>query len=295
MVLLTSTGCWSVSSGSEAVVRTDRLSSDYSKPTIAGTINSPEITESSGLAASRCNPGVFWTHNDSGDEANIYALDGKGQKIGTWNVTGAKNRDWEDMATFKNERGECFLYIADSGNNTGARDIFTVYRVREPNVSAGSGQQLKTEPAEAINYKYPDVAQNAETLLVHPQTGDIYILTKSLGDPSAIYKLRAEVGKTNTLKKIADLKVPAVPNGFLTGGDISSDGRRVVICDYFSAYEISLPKKSKNFDEIWKEAPLIVDLGEREQGEAVCYTPDGNAIYATSEKKNSPFIEVRRK
>ncbi len=101
--------------------------------------------------------------------------------------------------------------------------------------------------------------------------------------------------KTNTLEKIADFSVPAIPNGFFTGGDISSDGKRIIICDYFSAYEIVLPENAKNFDEIWKEKPTIVELGEREQGEAVGYSVDGKSIFATSEKKNSPIIEVKRK
>ena len=101
--------------------------------------------------------------------------------------------------------------------------------------------------------------------------------------------------KTNTLKKIADFSVPAVPNGFLTGGDISPDGMRVVVCDYFSAYEIILPKGKQNFDEIWTQKPLMVELGERNQGEAVAYSADGKSIFATSEKKNSPLIEVKRK
>ena len=35
-----------------------------------------EVRESSGLAVSRAYPGVFWTHNDSGDRPRLYALDG---------------------------------------------------------------------------------------------------------------------------------------------------------------------------------------------------------------------------
>ena len=139
--------------------------------------------------------------------------------------------------------------------------------------------------------------RDAETLMVHPATGDIYILSKRLSGASAVYKLKSDLDldKTNKLEKITDLSVPAIPNGFLTGGDISPDGRRVIICDYFNAYELTLPEKAKNFDEIWKEMPVIVELGAREQGEAVGYSADGNSILATSEKKNSPLIEVKRK
>ncbi len=134
-------------------------------------------------------------------------------------------------------------------------------------------------------------------MLVQPQTGDIYVLSKSLSQSSAVYKLAAnyDTKRINTLKKIADYTVPALPGGFLTGGDISPDGKRVVICDYFNGYEITLPKDAKNFDQIWTQKPDIVDLGAREQGEGVCYTADGNSIFATSEKKNSPLFEVKRR
>ncbi len=102
-----------------------------------------------------------------------------------------------------------------------------------------------------------------------------------------------DLNKTNRLEKIADFTVPAFPNGFLTGGEISPDGKRVIVCDYFAAYEIILPEKAKSFDEIWREKPSIVELGERAQGEAVCYSVDGKSVFATSEKKNSPIIQVK--
>ncbi len=272
----------------------------YQTPQVVGTITSPEIKESSGIAASRCNKGVLWTHNDSGDGASIYALNEKGEKLGTWKVSGAENRDWEDIATFKNENGECFLFIGDIGNNTRIRDVFTVYRVKEPQVSLAEKDSskttpAKTEPADSIKIEYPDIRRDSETLMINPKSGDIYILSKSLSDSSAVYKLPASYSlkTTNKLEKIADFTVPAIPNGLLTGGDISPDGKRIVICDYFSAYEIILPDNAKNFDEIWKQKPQVIELGEREQGEAVCYSSDGKSIFATSEKKNSPIIEVR--
>ena len=108
-------------------------------------------------------------------------------------------------------------------------------------------------------------------------------------------KAGSDKSKTVKLEKIADFSIPAVPEGFLTGGDISPDGRRVVLCDYFGAYEILLPENAKNFDDIWKEKPLRIDLGTREQGEAIGYAANGNSILATSEKKNSPMIEVVRR
>ncbi|MDQ3040857.1 MAG: hypothetical protein M3R11_00575 [Acidobacteriota bacterium] len=297
-------GCYSVSSTNQANVnRADKdVSTVYEKPEIVGTIKTEEITESSGIVASKCQANVFWTHNDSGDGAFVFAFNAAGESLGVWTVKNAKNRDWEDLATIKNASGECFLYIGDIGDNERKRSELTVYLVKEPTVTdadktSSRKNSLSTEPSDAIKIQYPDARYDAETLLVHPQSGDIYILTKRLRDAASIYKLSKNYSfdKINRLEKIADFTVPAVPNGFLTGGDVSADGKRVVICDYFSAYEIVLPEKAKSFDDIWRERPLIIELGEREQGEAVGYSADGAAIYATSEKKNSPIIKVKKK
>lgn len=301
---LISTACFSVSPQFEknTVQNNSNVSNEYDKPKVSGKIESTEITESSGLAASRCQTDVFWTHNDSGDKAFIFALNSKGAKLGTFLVKGAKNVDWEDLALFKDADGECFLYIGDIGNNVRTRGELTIYRVKEPQVSAADKNSSKknpkpTEAAEAVKFEYPDFRHDAETLMVHPETGDIYILTKRLSGAAGVYKLpkNYDGNKVNRLKKIADFTVPAIPNGFLTGGDIAPDGRRAVICDYFGAYEITLPKNAKKFDEIWRQTPQTIELGERAQGEAVSYSADGNSIFATSENRNSPMIQVKRK
>lgn len=278
------------------------ISRDYDKPRVVGTIESSEIKESSGLAASKCQTDVLWTHNDSGDEAFIYAVNRKGEKLGTWKISGAKAVDWEDIAQIKNAEGECVLYIGDIGNNTRVRDEFTIYRVKEPKISpedksSSKKKPLLTEAAETIKFAYPDMRRDAETLMVHPVSGDVYILSKRLSGAAAVYKLKSafDLTKTNKLEKITDFSVPAIPNGFLTGGSIAPDGKRVVVCDYFNAYELVLPETAKNFDEIWKEKPAVIELGKREQGESIAYSADGNSIFAGSENKKSPLIEVKRK
>ncbi len=303
LVCLIFSGCSSVFSSKtgNSNKTNENSNSNYDKPKVTGKIQSTEITESSGIAASKCQSDVLWTHNDSGDDAFIFALNKKGEKLGTWKVSGAKNIDWEDIAEIKNANGECVLYIGDIGNNTRSRADFTVYRVKEPKVSAENRSSSKknpveTESAEAIRFTYPETRHDAETLMVHPVTGDIYILSKRLSGAAAVYKIKSDfdLSKANKLEKIADFSVPAIPNGFLTGGDISPDGKRVMICDYFNAYELVLPETAKDFDEIWKETPATIELGAREQGEAVGYSADGRSIFATSEKKNSPLFEVKR-
>jgi len=278
----------------------DAAVSPYSPPRVVGRIASDEIRESSGLAASRCQPGVFWTHNDSGDGPFIFAFGQAGEALGTWRVTGADNKDWEDIDAIKDASGTCYLYIGEIGNNEGKREHTIVYRIKEPAAGQNSATStrkdpLATEPAESVTVQYPVARPNAETLLVHPATGDIYILTKRTDAPSSIFKIVPSFGTEQTAVKVGEIKVPSVPNGQLTGGDIAPDGRRVVLCDYVAGYELTLPEGDANFDDVWAQQPVKFDVGERKGGEAIAYSPDGRAIFTTSEGKNSPIFEMDKK
>lgn len=299
---MTFSACHNAAPSDRGNAPADYSTSPFNAPRVVGRIGSKEITESSGLAASRCQPDVLWTHNDSGGGNFIYAINAKGEKLGTWRLSGASSSDLEDMALFKDEAGQCFLYIGDIGNNARKRGEHLIYRVLEPEVSKAASESskknpLETAPVETLKFSYADIRHDAETLLVHPQTGDIYVLTKSVSNASGVYKIKADFASAKTFeaRKIVDLSVPAIPNGLLTGGDISSDGKRLIVCDYFAAYELTLPSDAKDFDTIWKQQPERVDLGVREQGEAVCYGADGDTVFATSEKKNAPVIEVTRR
>ncbi len=297
LICLLITGCEFVSPG----VTKPAGGSPYAAPKVVGTITTKDINESSGIAASRCSSGVLWTHNDSGDEAFIFAINTKGEVLGTWKVQDASNIDWEDIAAFKDKAGKCWLYIGEIGDNKTKRPEHAVYRVPEPPVT-GQTRSTKKDPliaqgAESLKFSYPDYDQDAETLMVQPKSGDIYVLTKRVSGPSGVYRIKADFGAAQAQKAqhVGDVSVPSIPNGLLTGGDISPDGQRVILCDYAQAYELALPAGSQNFDDVWKTPPVSVELGKRENGESVCYSVDGSSIFATSERKNSPVIEVKRK
>src|SRR6187431_486358 len=103
------TSCSQASPEDPYKVSSAELSQDWSKPVIVGRIESKDIRESSGLAASPCQPNVYWTHNDSGDDAFIFAMDSTGKDLGTFEVTNAHNDDWEDIASYKDATGTCYL------------------------------------------------------------------------------------------------------------------------------------------------------------------------------------------
>lgn len=282
------------------------LSDDFEAPEVIARIDSKMIEESSGVTASRCTPDVFWTHNDSGGGPYLFAFDVKGTLLGVWLVDGAKNEDWEDIASAKEEDGRCYLYIGDIGDNDLNRRSVTVYRVGEPDPARGSvtrdkDEAARTGKANKIEFTYPDGSLNAETLMIHPSSLDLYVLSKERSTESRVFRVRGSVwrnsGDNSRLmsESVGKVTMPAILGGFLTGGEISPDGGRVVICDYVGAYELALPKGEKDFDSVWKATPKYVETGPRKQGESVAYASDGGALYLTSEKLPVPLIRVKRR
>jgi hypothetical protein len=68
----------------------------------------------------------------------------------------------------------------------------------------------------------------------------------------------------------------------LTGGDSSSDGRRIVLRGYSSGREYALPAGG-NFEDIFNQAGTALSMPGGEQYEAVCYSSDGTSIFTTTE------------
>jgi hypothetical protein len=278
-------------------------SETFLPPRVIGILQDSAINESSGIVASRTTPGLYWTHNDSGDGPYIYALDEHGARRGTWRVKGASARDWEDIAAGPGpEEGVSYLYIGDTGDNGEARAEIVVYRIREPTIKPADSSSTKLKPlatddAEAIHLRYPDGAHDAEALLVHPKSGDLYIVTKVSFANAVVYKAAAPLNTTGPtrLARITELKIPSLFGGLVTGGDISPDGTRVAFCDYVDGYELVLANARASFDQIWKQPLKPFDLGKRKQGEAIAYRLDGRALLATSEGLRSPLIEVVRR
>jgi hypothetical protein len=270
----------------------------YGPPTLLATIKDASIKESSGLVASRTRPGAYWTHNDSGNAPLIYAFDNRGDSLGVYRVSGADARDWEDISIGPGpQRDKSYLYIGDIGDNDEQRSELVVYRVAEPvlnNQKSTSRQPAATEPAEAIRLQYPDGKHDAEALLVHPTSGNIYIVTKVPLAKPVVYEAAAPFvpNKLITMRRIGEVKVPSLFGGVITGGSVSPDGRRVALCDYFQGYELVLPANTSNFDDIWKQRMTGFDLGKRKQGESIAYRLDGKALLATSEGKQSPLFQV---
>jgi hypothetical protein len=282
--------------------------SDRGRTAAAGTarllanLNDRRIAESSGLAASRTNTGVLWTHNDSGDGPYLFAIDRQGRTLARFTVNGAKNKDWEDIAVGPGRDGRPALYIGDIGDNSEDRDNLIVYRIPEPLVGAGwTRHEANTAPAEKFPFRYPDGGHDAETLLVHPKTGELYIVTKSKRGRSGVYAfpIPLQSDRKVTLRKVASLTFTssfgsgriAEAERMTTGGAISPDGRRIAIRTYVSAYEWDIAPNQSVGDAL-KGKPRTIFLPLTRQGESLCYRADGKALLMTSESSPAPLYEL---
>lgn len=257
-----------------------------------GRIQSKILDEISGIVVSRKNPGVFWVHNDSGDRAQIYAIDVRGRLLSTFLVTGAKNRDWEDIAIGPGpDEGESYLYIGDIGDNKPQRDSITVYRVPEPAVSLTEPIAVsRTAKAEPIVMQYPKGdRRDAETLIVDPLTGDLYIISKREMSNGLYYVASPKPGSEPvTLQFKARL-----PIGFSVGGDISANGRLVVVRSALGAVMFERVS-GKPLWEAFKRRARSLPVKSEKQGEAIAFDIEGQGYYTVSEGKKQPIYYYAR-
>ncbi|MEL7186265.1 MAG: hypothetical protein AAFN50_07500, partial [Pseudomonadota bacterium] len=98
---------------------------------VSGKIEDKRIREASGLARSQRQPGLLWVINDNGNKDHVHALDASGTRLGEFELKKGKNRDWEDLASFRYD-DKPYLMIADIGNNESQHDHGTLYFVAEP-------------------------------------------------------------------------------------------------------------------------------------------------------------------
>ncbi|GAB7031625.1 hypothetical protein AB0G35_21910 [Streptomyces sp. NPDC021749] len=239
------------------------------------TIGDPRITESSGLAASRAHPGIYWTHNDSDDGPYVYAVDGRtGRTVARITLRGiGAPRDVEAISLGPD--GD--LYLGDIGDNLGGGwNHVWIYRFPEP-------KQLRDTTVTATQYtvKYADGPRDAEALMVHPRTGRVYIASKKQDGGGAIYEGPRHLTSsgTNTFRKVAPADL------WVTDGAFSPDGTRLVLRGYFG---------SRLFR--WANG-RPADLGSvgvpiQQQGESVTFTADGRTLMYGSEGRDSEVTPV---
>ena len=250
-----------------------------------GIVQTDLIQEASGIVKSRKNMSVLWVHNDSGN-SKIYAINPAGELLGVFNIKDVRCRDWEDIAIGPGPDKNCdYLYIGDIGDNEGKYPTVTIYRVPEPNVDPNSlSKEIEIGPAAAIELVYPDNPKDAETLLVDPLDGDIYIITKR-NLFSRVYHAPYPQSVDKPTKMVW---VAILPRGLATGGDVSPNGKLVIVRGLTSA---SIWRRTEG-EPLWRaflREYSSIELMPEPQGEAICFDTDSLGFFTVSEKPHQPI------
>ncbi|SHN22295.1 hypothetical protein SAMN04488057_111128 [Cyclobacterium lianum] len=252
----------------------------FSGPQKISRIEEDFIDETSGMVVSQKYPGHIFVHNDSDGAAEIYALDTLGNYLGSIRLDGVRNRDWEDLAIGPGpDAGESYLYIGDIGDNFSRYSELIIYRIPEPE-ALDPEEKLLVVP-EKIVLKYPDGSKDAETMFIDPLTGHLYVLTKRDAS-NTLYKAAAPDlvdGNKVTLERVMDM-----PITLSVGGDISADGRQILIKNYWVVYYWNR-EPGESLEETLKQQPKLLPYEPEPQGEAIAFTPSGQAYFTLSEKK----------
>jgi len=247
---------------------------------VTGRVGDPSANELSGLVRSRSQPGLLWSHDDSGAGPVLFGLRADGSVDTRPTVSGAQAVDWEDIAAGPAADRRPVLYIGDIGDNASQRPSVDVYRVVEPRAEATA-----TAPAARLRLRYPDGAHDAEALLVDPLRGDLVIVTKALGAARA-YRASARLpaGSQTTLRR-----GPAIALSLATAGDVSADGRIVVLRGY-DRLAVWARRGRERLTTTLRRAPCIspTSLAGEGQGEAIAVDRRGASFVTVAE--GSPAV-----
>ena len=280
----------------------------YDNPTNLVESDQMTVNESSGLAPSRITPGVYYTHNDSGSDGELFSFDLAGNMLGTHAVENASSIDWEDMAigpcpenlAKRASNPNSCLYIGDIGDNPHERSSVTIHITDEP---APATEQADA-PANLLaswSVTYDETNDetgkpDSEALLVHPTTGDVSLLTKSVDGITEVHRVPSGMAHKDTaaMSLISTLQLEG-STGFdlmVTGGDWDEDGERLIIRTYITALLWETDPCAP--DSHWATAPTVLEWAIEQQGEAITFA--GNldpslpgAIISTSEGTPMPI------
>jgi hypothetical protein len=263
----------------------------FGQPVTNGFVNTYNLWEASGLIASRQNPGVLWSHNDSGYPGTIMALSTNGTFLGQWSMLNLPyGGDFEDIAIGPGPNPQYhYIYLGDIGDNFSTRSSIHVYRFPEPSAYdfQGSANVYDYVPEwQDIELIYPDGPHNAEAMLVDPITGDLFIFTK-LTNSADLYRVtRDEMthpwpATLTYMRSISFQKISAA--------DISADGGLIAVR---RGTKGSLWTRGANdtVDFALAKSSSSININTNEpNGEAIAFEANGLGYFTISEGSFQPI------
>ncbi len=231
-----------------------------------GKYTHPDIQESSGIVKSQQFEGVYWTLNDSGNPATLYATKINGELTQEIPVRGSGNFDWEALGIDAQNQ----LWIGEIGNNSRLRQDLKVVVVEEPNPFT----ETEVEVIASYPYRYPDENVDAEGLFI--AEGIPYIVSKER-ERAVLYRFPALKPDTKqVLVRVGEFAEAK----FVTGAGLSEDGTRLAVCTYNALWVYQ--GTAGDLSQMIQGTPW--DLSHNFSGEAVCF--DGYNLVLTNEARD---------
>jgi hypothetical protein len=242
-------------------------------------LKNKKMKEASGLAASIRNPGFLWTHNDSGNDPELFLINEQLEIKLICNLESVENRDWEDIAVGPGpDSTESYVYVGDIGDNLGRYEHKYIYRFKEPVISE-SKATINISQFDTIVFRLPDERKDTETLMVDPLTNNLYVVTKR-ERPVVVYKiaLTENIADTLTAEKVASFD-----RAEIVAGDFSSNGKEILLKNIKNVFYWKA-ENNEPIEELLKTKPKILPYEQEPQGEAITFAHDDSGYYTLSEK-----------
>jgi hypothetical protein len=230
-------------------------------------------------------------------------MDQTGKDLGRYSLKGATVDDLEDIALGPGpDPGQWSLYVGDIGAGKIPRDTLVLFSVREPEVKRDQKdkkRKIKRKRITRYLLRYPDRATfDAETLMVDPETSDVYVATKTSAAEAGLFQAKAplDANKPNLMERVAWVRLGppgSSSSALLTGGDIAPDGTAILLRTYADAF-LWTRRPGETIAEAFSRLPCQVSLRVEPQGEAIAFSADGNSYMTVSEGTRSSIWEFRR-
>jgi hypothetical protein len=241
-----------------------------------------DLKEVSGLVCGRNNPDLVYMIEDKGGKNEVYVFAKNGDYKTKFIISGVANIDWEDLAIGVGpEEGKNYVYIADIGDNDAERDHVRIIRFEEPNLTKEIKSSYVIGQADILKIRYPGGAKDAETLLVDPFTKQLYIISKR-EETAVVYS--ASNNREND--KIQEAKtIGILPMKKIVGGDISADGKQIVLKNKKQVFYWENNGKAINKTMLTVAPKTISAYIEEPQGESIGFDYDAKCFFTITETK----------
>lgn len=268
---------------------------------LAGLLIDPDLSEISGLAASRRHRAVLWMHDDGGNPERLFAIDTRGQRLATYRIEGVTKTDWEDIAAFELD-GRSYLLIADTGDNGGLRRSLQLHVIEEP----ARLENARIKPVWSIAFRWPDGPRDCEAVAVDAKQGRVLLISKKRQPPELFsLPLRPQGAALQTATRIALLAGVPQPDAEMqrkspqmarlqsqvTAADISPDRHTLAVMTY--RYLLLYPRgPEQSWAQAVEQPPRVQLLPWLPQAEALGWSADGRSLYATGEFIPAPLYQI---